>query len=166
MNTFFCENKCCKYHVTNYVPRRPPVYTVVDRKARRRKAGVFVYDPAKNKVLLVQSRGRLWGPPKGSAEPLETFEECGRRELQEETGLTVSEEVFQRPYILKSNVTYFAAAISEGDCEIQMGSGNDANGIGWFDVDCVKKSVEEGKMKINQHLRMVFRTFLNIILSK
>ena len=69
-----CKHKCCSlkkyksdtcdndfnmsnsYKINNNLPKYP------------RKAGVLVYDPETNKVLLIESRGMYWGIPKGSLE--------------------------------------------------------------------------------------------------
>ena len=52
----------------------------------RRKAGVVIFNPPSKSVLLVQSRGNLWGFPKGSIEENETIEAAAIREVKEETG--------------------------------------------------------------------------------
>jgi 8-oxo-dGTP pyrophosphatase MutT (NUDIX family) len=162
MNSFFCQNGCCKYFREDYVPQR----TVFNRTVRnRRKAGVFVVDESLKKVLLVQSRGKLWGPPKGSLEEGETFQECAKRELYEETGLVVPESCYDRQFSLKTNAVYYYATACSRSAEIRCGDVNDANGIGWFDIDCVASSVRKGDLEVNQHLRLAFRTFLGISLQ-
>ena len=55
----------------------------------RRKAGVVIFNPPTESVLLVQSRGNLWGFPKGSIEENETIKDAAIREVREETGLKV-----------------------------------------------------------------------------
>jgi 8-oxo-dGTP pyrophosphatase MutT (NUDIX family) len=63
-----------------------------------KKAGSFVYTSKKQKILLVQSRGQMWGPPKGSIQPNEEPLECAIREVKEETGLDIIsyKEVYTR----------------------------------------------------------------------
>ena len=162
MNTFVCEKGCCKFHITNWMR---PRYTSFKRgiKINRKKAGVFVYDPTSRKVLLVQSCGKLWGPPKGSMEENETFEACAQRELLEETGMTVDNDIYQNPIFVKNNAVYFYAEVDEKDCRVQNSVGNnDANGIGWFNVECLLDCINTGKIKVNQHLKLTFKQFLGI----
>lgn len=56
---------------------------------------VWVFDPDLRQVLLVDHRWRRWVPPGGKVEPGETPREGARRELAEETGLSV--ELSDRP---------------------------------------------------------------------
>jgi 8-oxo-dGTP pyrophosphatase MutT (NUDIX family) len=168
MGSFNCEKGCCKYHI-NAWSRPRSQFVEVNRTVfprNRKKAGVFVYDPDTRKVLLVQSRGRLWGPPKGSMEDNETFEECGKRELMEETGMSVDDSIFNNPVTIKSNTVYFLAEIKESECYVQSNNNNDANGIGWFNVDCLQTAIQNKTLKVNQHLRLTFKKFLNIQLFK
>lgn len=165
MMNFRCDRGCCKYHVMNWVkPKGPFIRNMIidGKRPIRRKAGVFAYDPLENKVLLVQSCGKLWGPPKGSVEENETFSECAKRELCEETGLVVSDEIYQNPVTLKPNTVYFYAQLGENNCQVQSSNGNDANGVGWFQVDCLVENIKSGKIKVNQHLKLTFKHFLNI----
>ena len=70
MTIFNCCNNCCEIEVIHYINKRP------SRHQRRltQKAGIFIFDYKSQKVLLVQSRGNLWGIPKGTFEEgAETF---------------------------------------------------------------------------------------------
>jgi 8-oxo-dGTP diphosphatase len=51
---------------------------------------VWVLDPTRTRVLLVQHRWRGWVPPGGKAEPGELPRVAAARELREETGLRVA----------------------------------------------------------------------------
>ena len=53
------------------------------------KGGAILHDSKTNRILLVQSRGKLWGIPKGTKDNNETIEECSIREVKEETGLII-----------------------------------------------------------------------------
>ena len=74
MKLFKCSKKCCQIKIYPY-DIKPEL--MKKTKKKKRKAGVFVYDPKTDKVLLVQSRGNLWGPPKGTIKYGETERECG-----------------------------------------------------------------------------------------
>ena len=165
MSNFNCTHNCCSYKLTHW-SKPKTTSPLPPRPSNRRKAGVLLHDPTTNKVLLVQSCGKLWGPPKGSVEPDESYDVCAARELREETGLTIPEEAYTRPVYVKSNAVYFYHRTTETPVVVQTsGSYNDANGIGWFRVECVKRMVKEGKMAPNQHLKLTFKKFLDIDLS-
>jgi len=57
-----CKCKQCFFDITPYVEIRFKIY-----KGSRSKAGAVISDE-KGNVILVQSRGNLWGFPKGSLE--------------------------------------------------------------------------------------------------
>lgn len=76
------------------------------------RAGVILYDPAVEKILLVLSRWidrpecSRWGIPKGLVEPGENIYECAERELYEETGIRVPIDA-SVPYLHIKNTYYF-----------------------------------------------------------
>ena len=81
---YYCFNKCCIYKIIPYKKQIQNNYQKqVDLKIK--KAGVFIYDNSSKKILLVQSRGQMWGCPKGSIKDNEEPLECAIREVKEET---------------------------------------------------------------------------------
>ena len=156
METFVCPNGCCKISIKNYTDS-------FDSKNRgyKKKAGVFIYDPVSNKVLIVQSRGNLWGAPKGAIENGETNVECAIREVKEETGLIISEKNLIRSVIICNQATYFYLEMEECDVKIQENClENDATGIGWIKPECLKIYIKLGNLNINQHFRILLLTLL------
>jgi len=91
-------------------------------------------------VLLINHRqGGFWAFPKGHAEEGETAEQAARRELQEETGLTIvqmlSSETLKESYsffrgksFIHKEVLYFIAEV-EGTLHLQEGEVYDSRWI-------------------------------------
>ena len=90
-----------------------------EKKRYRKKAGIFIYDPETKKVLLVQSRGRLWGPPKGTIKDNELDKDCAIREVKEETGINILESNFLKIMRIKNNAIYYYVEMKECNVNIQ-----------------------------------------------
>ena len=157
MENFICPNGCCKIKVKPYTT---PKFSFEKVHRRRKKAGVFIYDPKTDKVLLIQSRGNFWGPPKGTLQFGESERQCAIREVKEETGLNISDDDFTKAAKIRNCSIYFYMEMDECDVTVQDHiPGNDANGIGWIKPDCLEKCIENGNIQVNQHCRIVFRKF-------
>ena len=160
MEIIKCSSGCCNLKI------KP--YTVHDNLfggnyKQRRKAGVFIYDPKKNKVLIVQSRGNLWGLPKGTLKYGETERICAVREVKEETGLDISENDFTRAVKIHNIAIYFYLEMDECNVSIQdTVFNNDANGLGWIKLDCLYNCVSNGNITLSQHCRIVFSKLKSI----
>ena len=157
-----CLDKCCTIHILPYKNQQRRYY---NNKRKRDKAGVFFFDKTKNKVLLVQSRGNLWGLPKGTFEEGETKEECAIREVKEETGISVSKAELTKFCCVKGHAYYYYIEMEEIDVNVQdKVKNNDANGIGWINCNCLIKLVKNGYLKLNHHTRIAFKEFLKLSL--
>ena len=159
MTIFNCCNNCCEIEVIQYIDKRP------SRHKRRlpQKAGIFIFDYKLQKVLLVQSRGNLWGIPKGTFEEGETSLECAIREVKEETGLDIDKDNLHKLYVIKKNAFYYFLNMKETTVTIQSGiENNDVNGIGWIKIECLKELVRLKTMKLNHHAKLCFQHFLNL----
>lgn len=158
-----CEKKCCKIKVKIYLPKE----RYNPKRRNYRKAGVFIYDPKTNKVLLVQSRGHLWGPPKGTKELWETDIECAVREVKEETGIDVNPEYFTGQTDIRGRAVYYYLEMDSCDVDIQNSIyDNDANGITWIDVDCLESLIKNGNIVLNHYCKIVFYRFFRKIFPK
>lgn len=159
MNNFNCPNGCCKFKIDRYKPIRH----IYKKNIIRKKAGVFIYDPKTDKILLVQSRGHLWGPPKGTIKFGETETECAVREVKEETGLSISPNSLSKSLKIYHNAIYFYIEMDE--CEVNVQNhivGNDANAICWIKLNCLEKCMENGDIFLSKHCKIAIKKFKNI----
>jgi len=155
-----CPKKCCLIEV---IEPNPPTLIRRLRRGHCRKAGVFIYDPSEKRVLLVQSRGQLWGPPKGTLEVdiEETSSECAIREVKEETGLELKAEDFSRAIKIKNRAIYYYTERKTEPVHIQNGNDdNDANGITWIKISCLEQCINSGHIILNQHCKLVLKKIL------
>jgi 8-oxo-dGTP pyrophosphatase MutT (NUDIX family) len=160
-----CTEKCCELKYNLYERRN--VY--FENKRNKKKAGIFITD-TDGKILLVQSKGNLWGCPKGTMKNFETELQCAIREVKEETGILITESDLSNSIIYNNNrlkATYFNLIIPNRKVEIQEHiSGNDANGIGWIKPECLKKLILDRTVSINQHCRVVIERFLGLTIDR
>ena len=157
-----CPNQCCFYTVTPYYHS----YCSSSHSGigKLKKAGSFMYDKETRKILLVQSRGQLWGPPKGSIQNGETPQECAVREVKEETGIDIKEPDLNDSFTIKSKAIYYVMEVNMNEYKVEPQhhvKDNDANGIGWFNVDCLNQLIDKQRISINQHCRMLIKKIFN-----
>ena len=154
-----CYMKCCSIQIENYIT----VYKPIVKRRRRTKAGMFIYDPKLQKVLLVQSRNRYWGFPKGSVKEGETVKGCAIREVTEETGLVIPEDWLVNYFKVKGFSFYYYVELPEQHVSVQDHiKNNDANGITWIKLECLKELIKSGKMLINMHCKIMLEEVLGI----
>ena len=159
IDTYFCKNKCCKIYIKPY--KHPDNFNI-SYKSNYRKAGVFIFDPIQNRVLLVQSRGHLFGPPKGTLNIDEPDHIGAIREVKEETGIDVYFEDFQKSINIRNRAIYYYLEIPV--CKIKVQDtikDNDANGITWIKLDCLEQEIIDGNIVLNHHAKIVFLKLLN-----
>lgn len=160
METFKCPDGCCTLKIKHYIT---PNNLFDENRRHRRKAGVFIYDPKNDKVLIVQSRGHLWGLPKGTLKYGESERLCAVREVKEETGLNVSEDDFTKAVKIHNIAIYFYLEMDECNVCVQDDVfNNDANGVGWIKPHCLYKCVNNGNISLSQHCRIVFSRLKSI----
>ena len=161
ISTYYCENKCCEIKIEEGKDRE--FFDRKDTSWNVFKSGVFIYDPVEEKILLVQSRGRLWGFPKGHMEIGETSQQCAIREVKEETGLHITSSDFKRAVRVRNRALYFYAELKAGNVNVQKNTSieaNDANGITWIKISCLEECIKAGQIVLNQHTQLLFRKFL------
>ena len=169
LQTYYCDNKCCNIYIQYYSNKRSYVKPI----RNYRKAGVFIFDPKEDRVLLVQSRGHLFGPPKGSLKTGETETECAVREVKEETGIDVNPGNFLRAINIKNNAIYYYMEMDMCDNKgyiqnqiFQGESDNDANGITWIKIDCLEKAILSGNIVLNHYAKIVFYRLFRKVFPK
>ena len=161
-DTFNCDSQCCNYKITPYKQIK---WNNGDgwksTSGKIVKAGGFIIDPSTHKILLVQSRGQLWGPPKGTIQDNESIEDCAIREVMEETGIQLNRAQFiGQPTLVKNKAMYYTVELNEANFEPQNHIlDNDANGIGWFNIECLDGLIREKKISINQHCKILIKKF-------
>jgi 8-oxo-dGTP pyrophosphatase MutT (NUDIX family) len=170
---YSCKKGCC----TIQELARVIAYSK-KRRGNCPKAGVFIYDPEEKRVLLVQSRGQLWGVPKGTLEvdKFENVTECAVREVKEETGITIDSSQFLYSVRIKNRAVYFYAELAYFPVSIQESiesiestgntDENDANGITWIKLDCLNDFIDEGNIILSHHCRVLFLKILGISFPK
>jgi ADP-ribose pyrophosphatase YjhB (NUDIX family) len=162
MEIFKCPKGCCNIIVKPYVAIINPFQKV---RRKRRKAGVLIYDPTTEKILIIQSKGHLWGPPKGTLNCGENENNCAVREVKEETGLEIDPSSFTNGTTIKNRAIYFYTQMPE--CEVTIQDhihDNDANAISWIKLHCLSECIEAGHMSVTQHCRIVLQRLLGITL--
>ena len=157
MEILKCPKGCCTIKQKPYISTKEPYEKV---RRRRHKAGAFIYDPNTEKVLLVQSRGHLWGAPKGTINHNESERDCAVREVKEETGLNITVETFPKAVRIRNRAIYYYIEMNECEVEVQDIEGNDANGITWIKTSCLEDCINNGNITLSQHCRIVCSEFI------
>lgn len=156
MQTYYCRDGCCPVKIKTY--SKTPRYF----NRNYRKAGVFIYDPKNDSVLLVQSRGHLWGPPKGTLNIGESDPNCAIREVKEETGLDISAKDFSRAVKVRNRAIYYYLEMDMCDLNVQDSiKDNDANGITWIKMKCLENAISDGNIVLNHYAKIVFYKLLH-----
>jgi ADP-ribose pyrophosphatase YjhB (NUDIX family) len=133
------------------------------------KSGMFIYDNNQDKVLLVQSRGRLWGFPKGSVNQNESLKDGAVREVSEETGLIISaNDIGNIVYKPVPRSTYYF--IYKDECRVSTSStgmtDNDATGIGWMHMNCIEQLYSTGLLQLTSPCLRVLKLFTGRLFTK
>ena len=160
MTLIKCDNKCCDIKYTRYTVLNKPIIR------KYKKSGGFIFDEASNKVLLIQSRGWFFGPPKGSIEFNETTIECAIREIEEETGLLFDKKDLTTFTKINGKATYYF--LKHKVCNVNVRTDikdNDVNSICWIKPECLNQMIKKGKIRVNKHCRILFKRFLNFTLD-
>jgi ADP-ribose pyrophosphatase YjhB (NUDIX family) len=155
--TIKCSNQCCTLQIEPYIEKQKDHI----RKGNCKKSGICLFDPESEKILLVMSKGNLWGIPKGSLEmdKFESYEEGALRELEEETGIFMNKEELFFNTNVTPNALYFYSEMKEIEVKVQNMDNNDANGIGWIKLKCLEDLIKKEIISLNYHTKIILRNF-------
>jgi len=141
----------------------PYLYDHTRDKFKQSKAGMFIYNPMTKYILLVQSRGKKWGPPKGTMESFDIdIEHCAIREVYEETGLKIDILELVQKYRI-DRATYYMIEKDVSNMKfLNYSQENDASGITWIHLDCLINMVNNKTIELNSHCKKLLHRFFNI----
>lgn len=134
-------------------------------------AGVIIID--KNKRVLLQHRtdNNTWSIPGGIIEPGENVEEAAKREVHEETGLTVDElQLFniysgeEQHYIYPNgDEVYFIniVFITKMFQGKTVADGEESNEVRFFEIDNLPKEITPTNREFLKELRNRIDTYFN-----
>ena len=120
----------------------------------RHKAGIIM-TTKDNKFLIIQSRGRLWGMPKGGIEMGETPEQCALREFVEETGIQTNTNnftFFREIYVNRSK--YFCIK-NQPQHKVSLTDEHDSTGVGWISRNCMDDFVKHKLIKFTSDFNKI-----------
>jgi 8-oxo-dGTP pyrophosphatase MutT (NUDIX family) len=162
-NTIYCKNKCCKIEYIDYDESVTKGFQY--NFYMNKKAGVCIYNSIRGSLLIVQSRGKLWGFPKGTVEQNEEAFGCALREVKEETNITLHPEDLNEYVVIKNkSVYYFYNTLYEiGSIPENAGTTeNDVTGLSWIKIDCLYDLVTRNIIKLNYHTKYILKNSLNL----
>lgn len=161
ISKYTCSNLCCNMYIDKY-DKKNDIH-IPFSSIRNKKAGVFVYDPESDKILLVQSRLKAWGCPKGSINEGETVKECAIRELWEETGIIVGSGDLDDSTCctIFGKATYFYKEMKECHISVPNILGNDVSGYTWIKMSCLHNMILNNWIWLNRDCRFLITHFLS-----
>jgi len=153
----YCIDGCCNFTICPVKKYK----TIPSKTKQHRKGGVVIFNSLKDKILLVQSRGKMWGFAKGSLEIGETIQECAIRELKEETGiiLTINDILNKKKISVNKSLYFMYDTLEENGTVQDEDPFNDVNGIGWIKMECLQKLYKNTDMKLNYQCRFILTRF-------
>lgn len=166
-HTLHCNDKCCKLEYIEYDQTvADAIFRDYQSAGRRhdRKAGVCIYNSVRGSMLIVQSRGKLWGFPKGTVERNEEPMACALREVREETGIDLDASALTKPFIVRESVYYFHDTMYEiGAIPDDAGSyDNDVTGLGWIKINCLHDMAMRGVIQLNCHTKIILKKHMKL----
>lgn len=150
--TIQCNKKCCTIHVTPYNKTHTYDYGRTD------KSGILLVNEDDNCVLIIQSRGNLWGIPKGTLKEGESYDEAAIRETYEETGIKIPNEKLSENTLQISSSLYYVCYVDKLHVSVQKNS--DANSVGWVNLNCLRHMIDDEVIRLTKHTKIILKYFL------
>ena len=147
-----CSCKNCFFEFTDYKYINKNYY----HKFNKRKGGILIVDKY-DRLLLVQSRGHLFGIAKGTLENHESFENGAIRELKEETGIDIDASQLKHKIQLNQKACYYYVKLDDEIYpKVQKHIvDNDANSVVLISFNCLLENIENKKMKLTHQTKKV-----------
>ena len=158
-----CLRSCgCKLY---HLQRNPEICD--QEREKSVTAGVCVISP--QGVLLSQSHNLFWGFPKGILEKDETLVECALRELEEETGLTLTRKdlhtvvfSFQYKKVHRTVSIFFHVSPKPIVLDPNKDFISDVTGFAFIQPACILELVYANVIKINYFTRVLLNILFKI----
>lgn len=150
----------CSCRVKIWSACEPPFKDFHD-ETRRKAGGILSH---KDRLLMVQSRGKYWGFPKGTSENGESPIECAKREIKEETSIDVnlSEENL---YLIHYNTHYYKKELERKPRieipDIKKIDFNDCTGIAWVSKNCLFLNRGNKNFCLNSAAKKIIDVMIN-----
>ena len=126
------------------------------------KGGVIIFNSSMTKILMVRNnyhpyvQCQKWGFPKGHCDEEEKYHECAKRELKEETGLTIDVKNTSRFITINNSRYYVYCMKNEIINQTKPEDTNEINMVEWQPLDVV------GKIKMNKEAIVLFTKKLEL----
>jgi 8-oxo-dGTP pyrophosphatase MutT (NUDIX family) len=121
----------------------------------RKKAGIIMTSKEFGKFLIVQSKGRLWGAPKGGIEVGETPIECACREFREETGVDADLSKVVVSTELSVNQGKYFCIHNQIEHPVFLEDEFDSTGVGWITRQCMRDFAKRKLVKLTSDFKRI-----------
>lgn len=157
---FSIENLCseCSWIYKNEKIINNRHCPLIKSKGPRIRAGVCMYNPKEDKLLIVQVYNEFIGLPKGGQEENETLPQTALRELEEETGIKLEKLEEDKKVKFYNTCTYYM--VDTDVClpiHLKDFENNDVSGVGWVHRSCISKIPG----KLTSHLEKILKRIEN-----
>lgn len=153
-----CTSGCCIFAERDWDARDQEKNLVhLDASDTVEKAGTIVFDQKTKRVVLMRSYGHKWGFPKGARDTRDTsLEICARRELYEETGMTI-----QNPFVPwpahKGSVYFFLTTTHVDAVPPTHVPAPDSFGVAHIRVECLLAMYANKQIDLNASCKYIVR---------
>jgi 8-oxo-dGTP pyrophosphatase MutT (NUDIX family) len=154
----------CKIDITEmYIQPGIPSEDRKNKHLKNKRAGVIVFNSETKHLLLVQSKGKLWGFAKGYVEVNEKARQTAIRELYEETGIVVQSSQLKLPINIRNTAMYYLYdSIHIDSKNININDSIEISGIMWIRFECLKELVKSNDIPLNSHCKYILQNHFSL----